>query len=122
MAKKKIRILSWNVNGIRAISRKGFFEWLKKDSPSILCLQETKAHPEQLDSALLEPKGYTALWNNPKRKGYAGVSIFTNIKPQLVEEDFPPKSFDTEGRMLLADFKEFVLKITVEFNVFSLNL
>ncbi len=104
-----MRILSWNVNGIRAVSTKGFHEWFSEESPGILCLQETKAYPEQLDAALLAPEGYKTYWNNPKRKGYAGVSVFTGNKPTAVEKDFPPGSFDTEGRALILYFKDFIL-------------
>ena len=105
----RLKILSWNVNGLRSIAGKGFLEWLFSESPDILCLQETKAHPDQLDPSLLKPQGYLTFWNNPPRKGYAGVSVFSKIKPVSVEKDFPPSSFDTEGRALILDFKDFIL-------------
>ena len=79
------KILCWNVNGIRAIVRKGFLEWLKKESPDILCVQETKASPESLDKALLEPEGYHVYWNYPERKGYSGVATFTKVKPLRIK-------------------------------------
>jgi len=104
-----VRILSWNVNGIRACADKGFLDWLKKESPDILCLQETKAYPEQLDPALASPAGYTAYWNNPPRKGYAGVAVFTRKKPSSVKKDFSVKTFDTEGRALILDYRDFIL-------------
>lgn len=104
-----MRIFSWNVNGIRACAGKGFTEWFEKESPDILCLQETKAHPEQLDGSLLSPEGYTTYWNNPPRKGYAGVSVFTKVEPVSVSRDFSAKSFDTEGRTLILEFTDFVL-------------
>ncbi|MBD3426506.1 MAG: exodeoxyribonuclease III [Candidatus Omnitrophica bacterium] len=106
---KKIRIYSWNVNGIRAVARKGFVEWLGAESPDALCLQETKAHPEQLDDDIRSPEGYHAYWNNPPRKGYAGVSVYTRTEPSSVEDDFPPSDFDTEGRMLKLQIGDFVL-------------
>ncbi len=104
-----MRILSWNVNGIRSIADKGFLEWLSRESPDILCVQETKARPEQLDGAIRSPKGYHAYWNNPGRKGYAGVAVFSKAEPVSVKNDFPPASFDTEGRVLMLDYKDFVL-------------
>ena len=70
---RELKILSWNVNGIRAVMKRGFLEWLRKESPDILCLQETKATPEQLEDSLREPKGYYAYWNYPEKKGYGGV-------------------------------------------------
>ena len=72
---KSLKLLSWNVNGIRAIKGRGFLEWLYKESPDILCLQETKARPEQLDADLLKPRGYHVYWNYPERKGYSGVAL-----------------------------------------------
>ncbi|MFC1548950.1 exodeoxyribonuclease III [Candidatus Omnitrophota bacterium] len=104
-----MRLLSWNVNGIRSIADKGLLKWLSKDSPDMLCLQETKAYPEQLEYPLKSPVGYHSYWNNPERKGYAGVSVFTKEKPVSVKKDFPPDSFDTEGRMLTLKYKDFIL-------------
>jgi exodeoxyribonuclease-3 len=104
-----VKILSWNVNGIRAVAQKGFLEWLAGESPDILCLQETKATPEQLDSSITAPEGYTTCWNSPIKKGYAGVAVFTKKKPVSVKTDFPPASLDTEGRALILDLKDFIL-------------
>ena len=74
------RIVSWNVNGIRAVSKKGFHEWFQKDTPDILCLQETKAHPSQLTSDLTDPPGYHAFFSSAQRKGYSGVAVFSREK------------------------------------------
>jgi len=104
-----MKILSWNVNGLRAASRKGFGKWLSKESPDIICLQETKAHPEQVNIESILPSEYTAYWNNPKRRGYAGVAVFTKEKPEKIEKDFPPSLLDTEGRALILDYKKFLL-------------
>jgi len=104
-----MKIISWNVNGIRAISGKGFHEWVDKESPDILCLQETKAHPEQLSPELKDLEGYSSYWNNPARKGYAGVSVYTKNTPVSVEYDFTDSDFDSEGRLLRLDFKDFVV-------------
>ncbi len=98
-----MRILSWNVNGIRAALESGFLEWLAKESPDILCLQETKAYPDQLDPSIVSPREYITHWNNPQRKGYAGVAVFTKKKPSSVKKDFSARSFDTEGRALILE-------------------
>ncbi|MBN1643413.1 MAG: exodeoxyribonuclease III [Dehalococcoidales bacterium] len=105
----EIKILSWNVNGIRAAARKGFLEWLDKESPDILCLQETKASPEALDSDLLSPPGYQVYWNYPERKGYSGVATFTKVKPLNVRNGFGIPAFDTEGRAIVSEYPEFTL-------------
>ncbi len=104
-----MRILSWNVNGIRAVSRKGFLEWMRKESPDVLCLQETKAHPEQLDTDLREPAGYVSFWNNPEKKGYAGVSVFSKRKADPVKISGFEKGFDSEGRVIALKINDFLL-------------
>ncbi len=104
-----MKMISWNVNGVRACARKGLVEWLRDESPDILCLQETKAHPEQLEDKLLTPAGYTTYWNNPARRGYAGVAVFTKKEPVSVARDFSSKNFDTEGRALFLDYGNFIL-------------
>ena len=107
--KKNLTVLSWNVNGIRAIERKGFPAWLQKESPDLLCLQETKALPEQLSKNLLQAPGYFVFWNSAKRLGYSGVAIYTKEQPLSVESGFGKSHFDDEGRMIQANFKDFVL-------------
>lgn len=109
----KTRILSFNVNGIRACAGKGLFEWLSADSPDILCLQETKAHPEQLPKEFLAPadgKGgaYRAYYASAKRRGYSGVAILSKEEPRTIGALGLPE-FDDEGRTLVADFGGFVL-------------
>ena len=110
------RILCWNVNGIRAVRGKGFLEWLYRESPDILCLQETKAQPEQLDKDLLEPQGYHTYWNHPERKGYSGVAVFCKEEPLNVAYDFGAVVLDLEGRVLVTEYPEFVL-----FNIYFPN-
>lgn len=102
------RILSWNVNGIRAIAKKGFLEWLHAEQPDILCLQETKASPEQLTVDLLEPEGYHAYWASAQKKGYSGVAVYTKEEPREVAT-MGLERFDAEGRLLQLDFPDFVL-------------
>ncbi len=104
-----MNILSWNVNGIRSMQRKGFCDWLQRESPDILCLQETKAHPEQLDAELLQPLGYKTYWSSAQKKGYSGVAIFTKREPSSVTHGFGVERFDSEGRIVIADFESFVL-------------
>jgi len=106
---KEITILSWNVNGIRAVKGKGFLDWLQKQSPDILCLQETKAHPDQLEPAIRQPQGYHAYWNHPERKGYSGVAIFSKEEPDRIWYDVEAMGLDLEGRLLCADYTHFLL-------------
>ena len=112
----KIRILSWNVNGIRAVHRKGFLDWFKKDQPDILCLQETKAHPEQLSDDLLNVEGYHSYFSSAEKKGYSGVAIYTKEKPKSVKHGFGIEKFDSEGRILIAEYDDFIL-----FNIYYPN-
>jgi len=111
-----MKILSWNVNGIRAASRKGLYEWFKKESPDILCLQEIKAIPEQVPLYLRNPLGYHVFWNPATRKGYSGVVTYTREKPMTVKKGFGIEKFDQEGRILITEFPSFTL-----FNIYYPN-
>lgn len=106
-----MKIISWNVNGIRAIHRKGSFdEVFKKFKPDILCVQETKASPDQLNKEILEPNGYFSYFSSSKiKKGYSGVAIYTKEKPSKVSYGINMKGDDDEGRTVTAYFKNFVL-------------
>ncbi len=112
----KRKLLSWNVNGIRAAQKKGFLDWLGKESPDILCIQETKAQVSQLDKELTNPDGYKTFFSSAERKGYSGVATFTKINPQKTEYGFGIKKFDSEGRILIHDFDNFIL-----FNIYFPN-
>jgi len=103
-----MRIISWNVNGIRAVEKKGFTSWLAKENPDILCLNETKAEPGQLSPELLNPESYYSFWASAKKKGYSGVAIYTKEQPQDVNF-FKKEEFDNEGRVLVAHYKDFSL-------------
>jgi exodeoxyribonuclease-3 len=103
------RLLSWNVNGIRAVKNKGFLEWMNKESPDILCIQETKARPDQLDDDLTGMKGYSIYWNYPEKKGYAGVALYSREKPRNVKYDFGGGGVDLEGRVIIAEYPDFTL-------------
>jgi exodeoxyribonuclease-3 len=104
-----IRLLSWNVNGIRAVEKKGFLDWLREEAPDVLCLQETRAHPDQVPPALLSPEGYFAYWDHPERSGYSGVALFSRREPLRVTKGFGIERFDAEGRVLVAAYPGFTL-------------
>ncbi len=104
-----MRIFSWNVNGVRAVLKKGLLDWVDKESPDIICLQETKASPEQIDDELLPPKGYHAVWNSAIRKGYSGVVTFSKKKPKSVALGMGLDEFDEEGRMIRSEYTGFDL-------------
>ena len=119
---REITLLSWNVNGIRAVSKKEiyqglkFTEWLHKTKPDILCLQETKAHPEQLEPKLISPQGYKSYWNSAEKKGYSGVVTYSKLKPTKVNFSLNSNKFDSEGRVVETEYPDFVL-----FNVYFPN-
>ncbi len=107
---KTLRLVSWNVNGIRAAVKKGFFDWLATDRPDVLGLQETKISAEQLTVDMLAPEGYHTYWSHSSgKKGYSGVAIFTREKPIQVTEGLGIPEWDAEGRTLIAEFPEFVI-------------
>jgi exodeoxyribonuclease-3 len=107
-----MRILSWNVNGIRAAEKRGFLEWFTGEAPDILCLNETKAEPNQLSPDLVNPqtKGstYRSFWACSKKKGYSGVAMYSRVEPLDVHLLKKPE-FDDEGRVLIAEFNDFTL-------------
>lgn len=104
-----MKLLSWNVNGIRAAHRKGFLDWLSEESPDILGVQEIKAQEDQLPKKLLNPDGYHAYWNPAERKGYSGVAIFSKTKANKIVTDFGGSILEQEGRTIQAHFDDFVL-------------
>lgn len=110
------KILCWNVNGIRAIWKKGFQEWLLKEDPDILCLQETKAQPDQLTVEKMEDSHYKSYFFSAEKKGYSGVAVFSKQVPLKVSVGFGNPSFDSEGRVLELEYEKFVL-----FNVYFPN-
>ena len=101
------KIVSYNVNGIRAALKKDFLGWLSQVSPDVICLQEIKAHPEQLDLELFENAGYKHYWHPADKKGYSGVAILSKKEPIHVEYGCSIKDNDIEGRVLRADYPEF---------------
>ena len=104
-----MRLVSWNVNSIRSIHKKGFLEWLAAEGPDILCIQETKANVGQLAPELISVPGYSAYFSAPERKGYSGVALYTREEPESVSYGLGIERFDSEGRTIAADFGDFVL-------------
>ncbi|MEE2700606.1 MAG: exodeoxyribonuclease III [Chloroflexota bacterium] len=104
-----LKILSWNVNGLRAAAKKGFLEWVMQEKPDILCIQETKLSPDQLPFDLQHVEGYYLYINSAVRKGYSGVALYTKYKPKEVKYSFGVEKFDLEGRIVLADYEDFLL-------------
>jgi exodeoxyribonuclease-3 len=108
-----MNIISWNVNGIRAVEKKDFCGWLADEAPDILCVQETKASPEQLSGSIKNPVckdniAYKSFWASAHKKGYSGTAIFTKVEPLDIQL-FGIKEFDDEGRVLQAVYDDFVL-------------
>lgn len=104
-----MKIVSWNVNGLRAVYKKGFSAWLKKTKADVLCLQEIKAQKEQLPSALLQIRDYYHYFNSAQRKGYSGVAVYTREKPLKVEREVGMERFDQEGRLLELQYPDCLL-------------
>lgn len=102
------KFISWNVNGLRAVYRKGFLDWLKKDNPDYLCLQETKAHVDQLSFELTAIPEYTSYFSSALRKGYSGVATYSKNIPLSVKTAFDKKG-DSEGRIIISEFQKFTL-------------
>ena len=111
-----MKILSWNVNGLRSVHRKGFLDWFIEVQPDIFCVQEIKATPDQLDEKLRLIDGYFSYFNPAEKKGYSGVAIYTKVKPKSVYCGIGIERFDSEGRILVADYGTFML-----FNIYFPN-
>ena len=103
-----MKIISWNVNGIRAAEKKGFCEWLKNCNADVVCIQETKASPEQLSENLTAPEGYKTFWSSAKKAGYSGPALYSRITPDKIEK-MGDDRFDDEGRALFAYFGNLVV-------------
>ena len=110
------KIISWNVNGLRACLKKGFYDFLASENPDVLCLQEIKATESDLKPLLSNLTGYEIYINSAEKKGYSGVSVFTKIKPNYVKNEINLKKYDVEGRILELGFDDFIL-----FNVYFPN-
>ena len=106
---KNLRLISWNVNGIRAVYKKGFLDWFNEEKADIVCLQETKAQVDQLPKKLVNIPDYTSYFNSAERKGYSGVATYTSIEPKEVYNGMGIEKFDVEGRLIRLDFDDFTL-------------
>lgn len=104
-----MKLYSWNVNGIRAAQKKGLVDWVQATQPDILCLQETKAHPDQLDAALNPIEGYIAHFASAEKKGYSGVVTYSRIEPKAVKVGLGFSKYDDEGRTIITEYDDFVL-------------
>lgn len=102
------KIITWNVNGIRAAESKGLYKWMREESPDILCIQETKAYPEVLTKKFVEPSGYFSYFASAERKGYSGVVTYSKEEPVRVGL-LGIEEFDNEGRYLETEYNGFVL-------------
>jgi exodeoxyribonuclease III len=102
-----VKIISWNVNGVRAVLRKNFLEYLAEEKPDILCLQETKASPDDVEQ--LWPATYHTYWNVAQKNGYSGTAIFTRQRPIAVSCGIKVTEHDNEGRVLTAEYADFFL-------------
>lgn len=102
-------IISWNVNGIRALMKKGFLEIIEKINPDILCLQETKAQQEEVTKAMSDFKRFNLYPNSADKKGYSGTVLFSKINPIIVINDMGVVEHDSEGRILCAEYKDFYI-------------
>jgi len=102
-----MKLISWNVNGLRAVLKKNFLEFLDAEKPDILCLQETKCRPDDVEQ--LWPATYTTYWNSAVKKGYSGTAIFTKPRPLKVTPHLGITEHDQEGRVLTAEYSDFFL-------------
>jgi exodeoxyribonuclease-3 len=99
-----VRVITLNVNGIRSAARKGLYRWLAAQKPDVVCLQEIKAHDADLDATMRAPRGLHGSFSHADKKGYAGVALYSRVRPDSVREGFGVKEFDDEGRYLEARF------------------
>ena len=102
-----MKLISWNVNGLRAVLKKNFLDYLAEENPDLLCLQETKCSPDDVEQ--LWPAAYTTYWNTAEQKGYSGTALFTNRRPMEITTGIGVARHDREGRVLTAEFADFFL-------------
>ncbi|MCL4392215.1 exodeoxyribonuclease III [Patescibacteria group bacterium] len=103
-----MKIVAWNVNGLRSVERNGFSAWLKKSGADIVCIEEMKAHKEQIPEDLLSLKEYSLYINQAEKKGYSGVAVFTKEKPLKENYKLGLERFDKEGRMVELEYGKFI--------------
>ncbi len=103
------RIISYNINGLRAAVNKGFHEWIKIINADILCIQEIKIQQDQIDNRIYDSYGYNTFWYPSERKGYSGTALLTKGNPELLQYGMRIKKYDVEGRLIRADYKDITL-------------
>ncbi|MBN2348269.1 MAG: exodeoxyribonuclease III [Bacteroidales bacterium] len=106
------RIISYNVNGIRAAANKGLTDWIKSENVDIICIQETKAQPEQIDLINITDLGFESYWESAEKKGYSGVGILSKGTPDFIQHGMGISKYDLEGRILRADYGDITLLST----------
>jgi exodeoxyribonuclease-3 len=111
-----LNVFSWNVNGIRAVEKKGFIDWLKSSNADILCIQETKANEDQLSDDLREIKGYKSFFNSAEKKGYSGTAVYYKKEPKKIWTGLSEERFNSEGRVIAMEYDDFIL-----FNIYFPN-
>jgi exodeoxyribonuclease-3 len=104
-----MKMISWNVNGIRAAGKVHFSDWFNEQNADVVCVQETKAFPEQLTESLLHPNGYHSYWHPAQKAGYSGVAIYTKKEPLRLQMGIGVPEIDSEGRVLIAEYTDFIL-------------
>lgn len=104
-----MKLVSWNVNGIRAAAKNGFLKWFEDEAADVVCLQETKAFPEQLEEQLRNPLKYHSHFHSAEKPGYSGVALFSKKEPLSVRNGIGIPEIDREGRVLIAEYKDFTL-------------
>ncbi|MBI4857134.1 MAG: exodeoxyribonuclease III [Acetobacterium woodii] len=104
-----MKIISWNVNGIRAVEKKGFLPFVEETAPDILCLQETKAHDHQLEDHLLNIQGYSAYFHSGEKKGYSGTAVYYKTEPLSIRTGLSDSVFNNEGRTIIMEYPDFIL-------------
>lgn len=105
----KLKVVSLNINGIRAGSRKGFFSWLEQENPDVLCLQETKAHANQLEDEIFHPQGYYNQFVDAEKKGYSGVAIYSKQQPLQTNVGLDWPEADREARYIEFDYGDYIV-------------
>src|SRR6476661_1640531 len=99
-----MKMVSWNVNGLRSVHTKGFFDFIDQAKADLICLQEIKVNPDVLKEPLIHPKGYHSFWNPAEKLGYSGVAVYSRTEPLKVTKGIGHKVADSEGRVITLEF------------------
>ena len=105
----QVDVISWNVNGLRSVARKGWINWLEAEQPDVLCMQEVRVTPDQLDDELIRPLGYKSFFASAEKKGYSGVSVYSKLEPEDVIVGLGDERFDNDGRTITIRYKDFTV-------------